>query len=216
MQELIQAIQSPVNFALTVLLACFLMYWLVVVFGVIGLDALDFDFDIDADVDADVDVDLDIGSAGSLGFLDVLRFFNVGEVPLMLLLSLFTLIMWVIGMLAHPWAGGGSVLVQILMLVPMGIAALFVTKFVSYPLKRVFARMKEDERAGQVELIGQRCRISSAAVDHVKGQAEFETAGAPLKLNVKTAEEGQTLSRGDEAVIVTDRDERGVYTVRGF
>ena len=214
MTEFSAAILSPVNFALTVLLACFLMYWVVVMIGMIDIEALDFDFDVDAD--ADIDIDASGVGSGAGGLMSLLKFLNVGEVPVMILLSVFVLIVWTIGVLAHMIIGPWSILIQLLALIPMGVGAALLTKVLTQPVKKIFAKMDESASAGSVSVMGQRCRVISASVDHHHGQAEIDTGASPVKINVKTPEEGAVLKRGDEAVVVQERDDKGVYIIRGF
>ena len=190
MSDFLAAISSPVNFSLTVLLACFLMYWAVVMIGMIDIEALDFDFDVDAD--ADVDINTSTASAGAGGLMSLLKFLNVGEVPVMILLSVFVLIMWTIGVLAHMIIGPWSILIQLIALIPMGIGAALMTKVLTQPVKKIFAKMDESASAGSVSVMGQRCRVISATVDHRHGQAEINTGASPVKINVKTPEEGAT------------------------
>jgi len=211
MTEFLQAISSPVNLVLTVLLGCCMGYWLIVIVGGITPDALD----IDLDLNADGDVDIEAGGSG-FGGMSLIKFFNVGEVPLMILLSVFIGIMWFVGVALHPHIGAWSILFQVLVLIPMAIGSLLITKLLTQPLRHVFAKLREDERAAPRTFLGERCTVVSATAGHKHGQAEFDTGGAPLRLNIRTADESETLARGDEAVIVADRDDKGVYTVRGF
>jgi hypothetical protein len=210
MTELIEAILSPVNLLLTIMLVAAMGYWVLVIVGTLAPDSLDFDFDFDAD--GDIDVDTGHGPGG----IALAKFFNLGEVPLMVLLSIFLGVMWFTGVALHPTIGGWAVILQFAMLVPMAIIALLATKLLTQPFKGLLKHLRSGEDAGKIELIGKRCRVISASVDERAGQAEFQTGGAPLRLNIRTADASQTLSRGDEAVIVADRDERGVYIVRGF
>lgn len=210
MSEFIDAIMSPVNFGLTLLLVASLGYWFMVIFGALAPDSLDFDFDMDGEADLDLD------THSSTGGIALARFFNLGEVPLMVLLSVFLLVLWFTGVVLHPWIGGWSFIFQLLMLVPMTIGGLLVTKVLTQPFKSLLKQLRSGEDAGKTQLVGQRCQVISAEVNDRAGQAEFQTTGAPLRLNIRTADAGQTLKKGDEAVIVADRDERGVYTVRGF
>lgn len=208
MSEFFAAILSPVNLFLTVMLCGCLFYWVMVIVGGLSPDSIDVDLETDVDADADV--------SGGPGMLGLAKFFNVGEVPLMILVSIFVGILWFAGVALHPFIGGWAVVLQFLMLIPMALVALFLTKIVTQPLVRVFRQLRAEENAAGLELLGERCVIVSGTADDRHGQAEYATNGSPLKLNVKTASAGQTLSRGDEAVIVADRDEKGVYTVRGF
>ncbi|MEM6505180.1 MAG: hypothetical protein AAF711_06910 [Planctomycetota bacterium] len=210
MSEFIDAILSPVNFGLSIMLVCVVGYWLLVIFGALAPDSLDFDFDLDGE--ADLEIDADHGPGG----LGLAKFFNVGEVPLMVLLSVFLGVLWLSGVLLHPYIGAWGLLVQIALLVPMAIGSLFATKLLTQPFKTLLKQLRSGEDAGKIELIGQRCRIISAVANTNTGQAEVQTAGAPLRLNVRTADAAQELQKGDEAVIVIDRNQQGIYIVRGF
>lgn len=46
--------QSSSNLVLSLLLALTMLYWLMVLFGAVGLDSLDFDLDLDTDIDIDI------------------------------------------------------------------------------------------------------------------------------------------------------------------
>lgn len=212
MTEFIHAITSPVNLFLTVMLAGCVGYWLMVILGAFAPDALDFDVDLDADGE----VDLDTGSHGGFGTTSLIKFFNIGEVPLMLLLTVFIVVLWFTGVVVHPWIGGWGLFLQLLMLIPMGLCALLATKVLTQPIKMLLVRLRHEEHAAPRQFLGERCTVVSATADHKHGQAEFETGASPLRLNIRTTSEHEALKRGDEAVIVADRDENGVYTVRGF
>lgn len=60
MGELFTAATAPSNLLLTILLMLITFYWLTVIIGAIGMDAIDLDLDLDADVDIDVDIDVDV------------------------------------------------------------------------------------------------------------------------------------------------------------
>ncbi len=229
--------QSPVNLALSVLLVLILIYWIIVFVGAVGMDSLDLDldidgepdFDIDLDVDADVDVDVDVdvdadvdvdtdGNLFHAGIgTSILKFFHIGTVPVLVLLSVFVLTLWAIGVLSYRWIGSWGVVLQLLMVIPFAIVAIFLTKIVTTPLNVLFKKMQEQEDAEQkVDLIGQRCIVVSLTADHRHGQVEVQTEGAPLRLNVVTGDTGAELKKGDEAVLVAKSSTPGVYTIRGF
>ena len=88
MMELVEHAFSGVNLLYTILLMMVLVYWLIVILGLIDLDA--FDLDLDADVDGGLD-------AHEGGF-SWLAYFNVGEAPIMFFVSIVTLVMWVVSM----------------------------------------------------------------------------------------------------------------------
>lgn len=210
MSQFFDAILSPVNLVLTIMLVLCLAYWLLVALGSIALDTLDID------LDADLDTAGDGGFSGGSIALGVGKFLNVGEVPLMILLSIYLLVLWLVGMFVHPWVGGWGVIVQVLALVPMGIVAALVTKLLTQPLASVFRKLREAEEAERhLNLVGMRGRVISGEVNERYGQIEVETQGNPVKLNARIAAGEADLAKGSEVVIVAQQDDN-TYLVRGF
>ncbi|MEX0777085.1 MAG: hypothetical protein WD042_15380 [Phycisphaeraceae bacterium] len=221
MQELLDAIASPVNLALTVLLGLAVLYWLLVIFGALTIDALDFDMDGPGDLPDGGDIDLPAHGTDDLAHaamsLSWLRFFNVGTVPLMFLLSIFLLMLWLAGVILHPVIGAWGVLFQILLLVPMALAAALITKVLTMPLATIFRRMREQEEAERrVVMVGQRARVVSTRLTDRYGQVEVETNGSPLRLNARVTEAGQELKRGDEVILVAEDEQGKFFIVRGL
>lgn len=232
-----EAIFAPTNLWLTVLLGLCGVYWLIVVVGGISADALDVDLEVGG---GDLDPGLDAGPGGAAGggaefdavgdgaasgaqtsvaevgvSTAVLRFFNLGDVPLMVVLTVLAFVMWAISVGLYPVTRDWTPLLQVALLVAAFAVATLVMKAVTWPLKRLFRAMREEERRADLQLIGKVCRVTSSRVTGTTGQAEFSTGGAPLLLNVRTRHE-DALARGDEAVIVEQDERAGVYYVRGF
>ena len=99
MLELLHVAFMPVNLLFTVLLLLVLLYWIMVILGALDIDFLDFDFDTDTDVDIDADADMDVQGGGVLR--GVLEFFYVGEIPVMVLVSVFALCLWMISVIGN-------------------------------------------------------------------------------------------------------------------
>ena len=81
MGELLKECCLAVNLPVTVMLVTVLGYWLMVIVGVLGLDALELDLDVDGDLDADLDGGGWLGSA--------LEFLYLGDVPVVIVGSFF-------------------------------------------------------------------------------------------------------------------------------
>ncbi|MBX2852991.1 MAG: DUF1449 family protein [Phycisphaeraceae bacterium] len=209
MSEFIEAILSPANLVLTIMLLCCILYWLTVCLGALDIDTFDFDFD------ADTDVDIDAGSGG-MSSISLMRFFNLGEVPLTVLASIFILILWVVGVGSYRYVGDWGILLQLLVLIPMIIGAALLTKAVSTPLKRIFRDLERSESSGEIDFIGKRCVVVSGTLDDKHGQVEVSTQGSPIKLNALLEGADHPLPKGAEVVIVSQDPDSGVYRVRGF
>lgn len=203
--------QSPVNLTLSVLLILVAAYWAVVLVGAVDLESLDFDFDFESDPGSTSGGWLN----GPLG--EVLRFFNVGSVPVLVLASIMLAVLWAIGVLTWPIVGQWSLLIQLVAVIPIWIAALLLTKLITLPLRRVFEQMeRQAEAENNVNLQGRRCVIVSLTADPQRGQAEIATNGAPLLLNVRTRDDTVVLNKGDEAVILAADTSKNLYFVQAF
>lgn len=206
---------SGANLPASVLLVGMILYCLLAI--VVGLDFdlgidVDVDLDVDADADFDVDADPSVGSTLGLGFV-VLRFFNIGRVPLMMWAGVFTLSYWLVSMLFDRLVDDRACREQLFYAAQYAIrnlaVAVVATKIFTHPLRDRFSA-KEPNRL--VDLMGQQCAITTTEVTDSFGQAEYTTEATPLRLNVRAKE--TPLSKGDIAVIVGYDKEKRVYFVK--
>ena len=138
MKELWEVAIQPHNLPLTCVVGLFMLYWVVCILGVFGLDTLDLD--LDGDLDADVD------SAGSSPLVAALRFVNATDVPLMAVLSFLSIFMWVITMMGNYYLNPG--LNDWVIMVIFGasfIIGVVLTRVATAPLVPIFRKMKELE-----------------------------------------------------------------------
>lgn len=221
MWELLTQSFSLVNLPYTLLLCGTMLYWALYVFGVVGDEALDFlgldfdaDVDVDADIDVDVDADIDVSTEGGGAGFSFLRFFHVGDVPVMLIFSILAVFMWVLSLLCNSVLGNSQVWVAGLLFFPILLVGLMFTKISITPfapyLKHAF-----DQSSDTVEIVGKVCTIASLEATHEYGQAEFAKTGAPLMLNVKTRE-GTTLRQGEEAIVYGHDKATNTYLIAPF
>ncbi len=197
--EFLETSFSGSSMPASMLLGLVLVYWLFVIFGALDLEMFDIDLDIDGDVDLD--------SVLSLGFVP-LRFLNLGRVPLMLWVSLFSMSWWSLSLaINHFWTleeGNG---IGLLIARDIGLT-LVATKLMTNPLRGKFD-LKEPHKADK--LIGGICVMLTGEATASAGQAEYETGGAPLKLNVRATD--GILAKGDVGKIVDYDPEKHIYFV---
>ena len=222
MFELLEAAVAPPNLLYTILLALMLLYWVLVLIGGISSETFEFfgmevgtDADSDVDVDASADIDdpgLEAGHGSPLG--SVLHFFYIGDIPLMIILSILILSMWTMSMVVNHLLGNVAGWVALLLFPPLLVAGLAATRTVLMPfvpyLKKVLA-----QKGDRIELVGKRCVIRSLEATATHGQAEVAAAGAPLVLNVVTRR-GIVLPQGAEAVVCDYDKISGAYLVAPF
>lgn len=209
----------------TVLLGVALVYWAFVLVGAVHLDhadgaadgALDGAADAGAHAAADhADLDFDVDHADSHGGLGaMMAALKLRSAPATVVLSALVLFSWFFSMLgvqaAEALLQGALELtiarVAILLFAP--IVALFPTSLVVRPLGRVFLPPAAAHHQG---LVGQICTIRTGTVTDRFGEATLEDGGAGLVVRVRI-EAGETLKRGDQAVIVAYDEGRQEFTV---
>ncbi len=136
----------------------------------------------------------------------MLRFLNLGNIPVMVWLSIYAIALWVISVL---WLGDTTEILWVLMEVLRNAAvALVATKLLTQPLTYL---ADKTETLKNRDLVGQQCSISTAEATEQFGQATVETSASPLLLNVRTR--GETMTKGDLAQIVDFDPERHIFFV---
>ena len=222
MVELITVAFSPVNLVFTVLLLLMIVYWVTVIIGVLDVDLFNIELpesgpEVDADVDVDVDADVDADGELDIGGTDmtrsILHFFYIGEVPVMVLLSVLILSLWTLSMLGNYYLNPArSFAIAIPIFFGDLVASLFIVKVFAAPLRRFYALLNKDYNAPR-HVMGRICSITTTQVSKQKmGQASVRTAGAPIVLNVRSQDD-HVFEKGDEAVIVKRDEKMGVYLI---
>ncbi|MGQ0798681.1 MAG: hypothetical protein ACT4NL_01015 [Pseudomarimonas sp.] len=188
----------------SVLLGVAMFYWLLAMVGLVDLDI--FHIHIGHGPGAE---GMEFG-----GFAGLLMKFGFDDMPLTLILSVVTMLAWLISYFASffllhhlPWdvlrfALGGVVVV----IAP--VLALPVSGVLLRPFRGLFAKMKPVD---SVSLLGEVARVRSPEVTLQQGTADVDNGGAGLILQVR-AEPGQ-FKRGDRVVLVEYLDAQNAYRV---
>lgn len=219
MSELFYHLMHPLpNAIMTVIMSVMFVYWLVsFMFG-----GMDLDFDVGFETDVDVDFDLDIG-ATSLdsraldtgdtshhiepgAFIKFLNFINIGKMPFMVIFTVFMFFMWVGSLVftsifnISSWGGFSASI-----LLPILVCSIFLTKFTTQPLAKLFLAMGyKGEDA--IDFLGRSGKMISTIEGDKIGAAEFVIESNPIRLNVKSIT-GEKIHRG-EFVIIEDESEK--------
>jgi len=190
MNELMETAFSTVNLPYTVLLLVIVLYWLLVIIGLMDIGAFDFDLDTDFDLEMD-------GSGGIPGLgPQMVGFLNVGEVPVMFYLSVVILSMWIGSVETNAWLGNENVWIALALAVPNLIVGLLVAKVATQPLKWLNIRKKETNK-----FAGMLCVVTTTEVTETFGECEIQIANTPVKIFARTRG-GEVLKKGDAAVVV--------------
>lgn len=174
----------------TVLLVPVVLYWLLMMVGVVDLD-LDGDVDLDTDLDADADVDAE--SPGLLaGWWQAL---GLASLPITVSLSLVVVFGWFAALVVTGVLDvlGPATIVRLL----VGIGVLFLAfcfgalcaAVAGRPLARVFNTTYAESRS---DFVGRTCVIKSSAVTADMGQAEAaDPTGATVLVPVRPVPESR-------------------------
>ena len=220
MGELIKEAIEWQNLPFTVLLALVGAYWLMVAFGFADSDSLEVDLDADVDVDVDMDVDADLDAhldvgAGADGELHadgehsgvgdagiaLMRFVNIGEVPLTIVVSVMAVCLWVVSMIANFYLNPtSSFLIAAGLFAGNFIASTVLTRYITMPLKPLMRALKRDSEES-FQLVGQSGTVVSGEVTTDYGTVEVLVDSAPFSLQARVSDAGDALKRGDLSLI---------------
>lgn len=211
MTDFLNQIFNGANAIPTALLLFVVLYWIIVILGFIGTDFLDIDLDIDADGEADLDVD---GEGVEVSWINnVLQFFNLGKIPLMIWLSFVALPLWFIAVNLNHFLGFEAFLSGLLIFLPSAFVSLFFAKFATWPFVKMFEKLDEDTKAK--DLIGRTAIVSSAASSSSRGMAELSYNGSHLRIMIR-CHEGQSVKKGDQVLFIRKLNNRGEYLVEPY
>lgn len=185
----------------TVLLLVVAGYWLLMLLSGLDLDLFDLDLDVDVDIDGHESA-FDWGLVG-------LKWFNLGDVPLMIWMSVFAFSSW---LMAAYFDSGRTDLTTAQTLTSclrnFGVG-LFAAKALTTPLK---GKLKAKEPNTVAEMIGRTCTVTTSEVTPTYGQASCSAEAAPLMIQVRTLE--GSIENGQTAEIVDYSAADHVYYVR--
>ena len=226
---------NQVNLPVTLLMLCVLGYWLMMIFGVVGMDV--FDVDVDTGVDLGVDADIDIGmdadlgvdggvgeapgtvisgsaTTGNEGFLrSVFEFFYLGEIPIVIIGTFFVLFWWIVTFVTnHYFNPGVSLWAAAAWVLPNLFFALILTRFAMIPFAILFKKPPPENKTRE-EMMGVIGRVTTSEVTEKFGQMEYKLPNEPETiLNVRT-KPGEKLARNDAAKIVSYNHANGTFLV---
>ena len=214
MSELLNEAFSLHNLPVTFLLGAVLLYWLLVILGLA-------DADDGGGVDASVDggLDADAGHHGGEGGLlsSAGRFFHLGVIPFMIVLSVMSLFLWGISILSNYYLNGApgarSHMVALGLLVPNLLVSALVTRLLLAPAKNYFTGL-HDKAQAEAKILGRQGVVISAQVDAHYGQVEIRTQGAPLLLNARTSDEIPPIPKGALVTFIEAASDHAWYIVR--
>lgn len=214
MIEFLHFIFNGANAIPTALLLFIVVYWIIVIMGFLGTDFLDFDIDVEADFDADAEVEGSANSSGDISFLNnVLLFFNLGRMPLMIWMSFLVIPLWFICININGLFGISNFFLGMVVFFPTLIGCLFIAKFLTWPFMKFFQKM--DQEGKKKEIIG-KIGVVMLSADHVsKGQAEVNYQGSFLRFNILT-KEGTSVAKGSKVLFIQHFPDKEAYLIEPY
>jgi len=202
---------SPQNVIGTLLISFCVLYWLIVIVGVIDLDL--FDFELEVDVDSDIDVS---STEGSVAWLNkILGFFNLGKIPFMVWLTFLSFPLWFLMMIVNNAFGNTSFLISVLFFIPLIIVSAFIAKPLTYPFVKVFAALDKENKPK--DLLGKIGKVVLAGNEKRKGQIEVNYDGSPIRIYVWPSSKEIKLIKNETVLIIQKSEtEEQVYIVEPY
>lgn len=198
MIELIQEALAIYNLPLTALLGMVLLYWMMVMIGMLDFDTDLFDFGEGGADAADMSVDHPSSMGGAM--MTTGRFLGFSQVPMAIWGSFFALFLWVLAVyLNHRFngvPGDRDVMTAVWLLAPGIAGSLLLTKLVTLPLARLFAAMSGAAAENQ-DVLGQLGVVTTTVLDDRHGQVEVKCDGVPALINARLQADGEPLRKGD-------------------
>jgi hypothetical protein len=209
-EELLEVAFNPANTILSILLILSVLYWILTM--ITGFGEIDLDLDIDTDADLDInspDGTVEVPHDPS-SFLQFLKFLNLDIIPITFFLTLVLLFTWLINvnisyMIPLPYW------MYFITIIPAFIASLFITKYISLPLKPIF---KEINHKGEVayDFLGRTGTLKSTLENDKMGMIELVINNDPIKLIVKS-KDGSKILEGEKATIIDENPDKKFYFV---
>ena len=208
--ELYEVAFNPANTGLTILLILSVVYWLFTMLSGVG----DFELDLDIDTDGEIDINnpdgtIEVPQDPSM-FIQFLKFLNLDIIPITFFLTLVLLFTWLINVnisyfIPLPYW------LYFITIIPAFIASLFITKYVSLPLKPIF---KEINHKGEeaYDYLGRIAVLKSTIKDDKLGMIELNINNDPIKLLAKS-KNGEILKEGEKVMIIDESSDKKFYIV---
>ncbi|MFZ4862479.1 hypothetical protein ACL9RF_09865 [Sphingobacterium sp. Mn56C] len=219
MTEIIHILFNPLpNAIMTLLTGLSLLYWL---FSMLMGDGFDFgDVNVDANFDGadiqdlDAGMDLETDQPMEPSFIGkTMDYINMGKAPLMVIVTLFKFIGWIITIISsltfnlasYGWK-------SVFILIPVFLLTFFLMHYVTIPLVKLYKNVgySGEER---LDFLGRVAKMRSTIQDQNIGSVELKINSDVIRLPVKSVD-GKPLKYGDDVRIVDELKTERIYLVK--
>jgi hypothetical protein len=208
MKELLDVSFAPANFVLTLFAILVLIYWVVIIFTGLDIEATDLDGDSDL-------TKPDVGQGEGQGFWQAfVEFMYIGELPIMFILSIVIFSMWLINVNVTAIFGITDSFLGFLVYFPGFIISLLITKVVAKPFVKLYAMFNHKGEV-EIDFIGKVGRVTSPMTQERLGQIEIQLSEDVLKVYAKSLED-ETISFGETVMILEESVDKKYYLVQKY
>lgn len=184
------------------------LYWVVSLLGMTDMDSVEF---------GESGGDADVSNLSSTGFFTGLMLkFGLYGVPLIIILTLISLIGWVLSYLytsfLHQYFDSG-VLYYVFgtgALIFVLVVSMWLTGVIISPIRKNIAKIP---KRNAISNVGKIAIVRTLSVTDKHGEAELNDGGAGLILKIRPDMDENSLKQGDKVVLVEYLNEANVYLV---
>ncbi|TAG11182.1 MAG: hypothetical protein EAZ42_01790 [Verrucomicrobia bacterium] len=210
MFELFQASISQHQILLTLALGLVVIYWLMVIIGVLDLETDAPDAFVDHHGSTDLTHDATTGSI----WMSTGRILGFAKVPIVVWASFIILFMWFLSLaLNQSWNPAATTSRALILLIPNFFISAIITKIVTIPISKLYAAMAEGDPESEV-VLGRTGTITSTEADETYGQVEIPAKGAPLLINVRTLPGSPALTKGTTVTVTAAGPDHVYYYIQ--
>lgn len=184
------------------------LYWVVSLLGMADMDSVDL---------GESGGDADVSTLSSTGFFTGLMLkFGLYGVPLIIILSLISLIGWLLSYLytsfLHQYFDSGVLyyLFGTGALIFVLVVSMWLTGIIISPIRKNIAKIPKRNSSNNV---GKVAVVRTLSVTDKHGEAELNDGGAGLILKIRSDTNDDLLKQGDRVMLIEYLDEANTYRV---
>ena len=184
------------------------LYWVVSLLGMADMDNVDL---------GESGIDTDVSTLSSTGiFTGLMLKFGLYGVPLIIILSLVSLIGWLLSYLytsfLHQYFDSGLLyyLFGTGALIFVSVVSMWLTGVIISPIRKNIAKIPKRNASSN---IGKIAVVRTLSVTDKHGEAELNDGGAGLILKIRSDINNDLLKQGDRVILVEYLDEANTYSV---
>lgn len=222
--NVLKAALLPVNMPFTILMGGVTLYWLLVILGALDLELGGHDIDVNTGGDGgDVHVGHDVhgGHAAHDGhdmnhspgvFQGLLQFLHIGDAPLMVVLSIMSVLGWMFAMFSNvAFNHGNSLLIGFGLVLPNAIFTCIATNIIMRPIAKFVRSLNQDaEKAPPI--VGLMAEVTTSEVTQRFGMGLVHIKGAPLAIQIRNLR-GEKIDKGERVLVIEENRKDNTFEV---